>query len=186
MNETLNSIRERRSTRVYKQEQIKDEELQLIIEAGRYAPSAANQQPWHFTVIQNKEALQKINQGAKAYFQKSNNPHFQRFASSEKFHVFHNAPTAIIISGDQSAMLPQVDCAAATENMLIAAQSLGIGACWTQNVIHLFEGEQATPIKEELGIPDKYRPLYAISLGYKAQDNQQAPPRKENNVNYIK
>ncbi|MEW6698449.1 MAG: nitroreductase family protein [Bacillota bacterium] len=84
------------------------------------------------------------------------------------------------------SILQQTDCTAATQNMLIAAQSIGIGTCWTQSVIHLFEGEQAAPLKKELGIPDQYKPLYAISLGYKAQDNQQAPPRKENHMNYIK
>jgi len=61
MNETLRVIRERRTTRRFKTEQIKEEELQAIIEAGLYAPSAHNQQSWNFTVIQNKELLDELN-----------------------------------------------------------------------------------------------------------------------------
>lgn len=60
MNETLINIRNRRSARKFKNEQIKDEELNAILEAGQYAPSAMNQQSWHFTVIQNNELLKKL------------------------------------------------------------------------------------------------------------------------------
>ena len=61
MGETLKDLVERRSIRTYKPEQIKESELQAIIKAGQFAPSAHNQQSWHFTVVQNKEILGKIN-----------------------------------------------------------------------------------------------------------------------------
>jgi len=65
-NETLKVIKERRSIRSYKKEQIKDEELQAVLEAGSYAPNTGDQ-AWHFTVIQKKEILEKINYLAKGY-----------------------------------------------------------------------------------------------------------------------
>jgi len=65
MNETIQTILSRRSVRSYSSEQIKDEELDLILKAGLYAPSAHNQQSWHFTVIQDKEVINKLNKAAK-------------------------------------------------------------------------------------------------------------------------
>ncbi|MZP30014.1 hypothetical protein GTO91_09885 [Heliobacterium undosum] len=185
MNSALSVIKHRRSTRSFKEDPIQEEALGAIIEAGMYAPSAANQQPWHFTVVQNKQIMNKINQDAKAFFAKSEHPHFKRFATSPDFHVFHNAPCAVFISGDTRAMLPHVDCAAATQNMLLAAESLGVGSCWTQSVIHLFEGETGERWIRQMEIPEHYRPLYAIVLGYKMKENQTAPERKANPVYYI-
>ncbi|MTI79726.1 MAG: nitroreductase family protein [Firmicutes bacterium] len=178
MNDTLIAIKNRRSTRVYTQEMIQEEELNSILESGMYAPSAGNQQPWHFTVIDNQDVLQRMNEATKDSFKKSSNEQFKKIAGSEKFNVFHNAPIAIIISGDKNAMLPRVDCAAATENMLIAAESLNIGSCWVQAAIHLFDGDNSDNWKKQLKIPEGYQPLYAIILGYKGKDDQKAPPRK--------
>jgi nitroreductase len=65
MNRTLEILKERRTTRKFKSEQLKDEEIEAIIEAGLYAPSAHNQQSWHFTVIQNKELIKDLNTATK-------------------------------------------------------------------------------------------------------------------------
>ncbi|MCF8011032.1 MAG: nitroreductase family protein [Clostridiales bacterium] len=97
---------QRRSIRSYREEQIKEEELNDILQAGMYAPSAGNQQPWHFTVIQNKEIMQNIRQELKEYFKKSKNKMFKKIAESENFDPFHNAPAAVIVSGDEKALLP--------------------------------------------------------------------------------
>ncbi|HWQ41715.1 MAG TPA: nitroreductase family protein [Desulfosporosinus sp.] len=121
MNETINTILSRRSIRAYKQEQIKDENLQLILNAGMFAPSAMNQQSWHFTAVQNKETLQKINQATKGVLLKSGNARFEEIAKSEKFNAFYNAPTLIVISGDEKAIAPQCDCVLAMENIFLAA-----------------------------------------------------------------
>ncbi len=84
MNETIKTILSKRSIRAYKQEQIKDENLQLILNAGLFAPSAMNQQSWHFTAVQNKETLQKINQVAKGIILKSGNARLEEMAPSHK------------------------------------------------------------------------------------------------------
>ena len=70
MNEVLKAIKERRTTRKFKPEQIKEEELQSIIEADLYAPSGTNQQPWHFTVIQNKDLIDQMDFEAKEVLSK--------------------------------------------------------------------------------------------------------------------
>lgn len=177
MNETIRTILSRRSIRKYKEEQIKDEELQTILEAAKYAPSGMNQQPWHFTVIQNKAALGKVNEACKAVMQKSDN---------KDLNVMYNAPTLIIVSGDPKAVTPQFDCPLALENMFLAAESIGIGSCWINAVSTAVNSLAYAALKNELGIPQDYNVFATGSFGYKASEQPKAAPRKENTVNIIK
>ena len=186
MNETLKTILNRRSIRKYTQEQIKDEDLQTILEAGEFAPTAMNQQSWHFTVIQNKEMLQKINETCKISFLKSGNKNYEALAKSESFSAFHNAPTLIIVSGDQKAIAPQNDGILALGNMFLAAASLGIGSCWIHATRFLFTTEEGLALKNELGIPENYVFVGSGAFGYKAVEPTAPAPRKEGTVNIIK
>lgn len=186
MNEVIQNILDRRSVRVYSDEQIKQEDLNLILESGLFAPSGCNMQPWHFTVIQNKELLDKLNIETKKELLTCGNERFEDYAKNEAFNIFYNAPSIIIISGEKSALVPQIDCAAATENMMLAAESLGIGSCWIGLITYLFKKEQGEKFIKQLEIPDGYEPYYAMTLGYKKYPNPKPQPRRENTVNYIK
>ena len=186
MNETIETILNRRSVRVYSDEQIKSEDFELILKAGLYSPSACNSQPWHFTVVQNKDILNTLNLETKIELLNCDNEYFQNFARNERYDIFYNAPAVIVISGEKAALVPQTDCAAATENMILAAESLGIGTCWIGLVTYLFRGEKATEYYQMLNIPEGYEPYYAITLGYKKIANPKPQPRRENTVNYIK
>jgi nitroreductase len=186
MNETLKAIKNRRSTRQFAAEQLKDQELNEIIEAGIYAPSATNKQPWHFTVVQNTEILNKLNHDFKELAKKSESDYVRRVGENEKFHVFYNAPTVILISGDKNNNCADVDCAAATENIMIAAESLEIGSCWIGFIAYLLNSEAGSHYVKELGIPEGYRQIHAVALGYKGSNRFTAPARKENTVNYIR
>jgi nitroreductase len=110
----------------------------------------------------------------------------QQAAKDESLQIFYNAPTVIVVSGDKKAMIPQVDCAAATENMLIAAESLGIGSCWIGFAYWVLNGDKADLYKKELGIPEDFKCYHAIALGYKMTENVNIPERKLEKVNYIK
>lgn len=186
MNETLKNIRNRRSTRVFQSEQIKDGELQAILDAGIYAPSATNLQPWHFTVVQNKDILDRLSDGFKELAKNSNIEYLKKVGNDDNFHVFYNAPTVVIISGDENIKSAPVDCAAAVENMLVAAESLEIGSCWIGFIAFLFNSEEGTEFTKELGIPQGFKQIHAAALGYKKNKSTNAPARKENTVNYIK
>jgi nitroreductase len=186
MNETLKVIRNRRSTRLFKPEQITDEELKEILDAGIYAPSATNKQPWHFTVIQNKDLIDRLSNDFKELAKKSDNEYIKRVGDNEKFHVFYNSPTVIMISGDINNHSAAVDCAAATENMLLAAEALEIGSCWIGFIGYLLNHEEGQHYLEEMGIPQGYRQIHSVALGYKKINVTNAPVRKENSVNYIK
>jgi nitroreductase len=185
MNETMKNLLNRRSTRAYKPEQIKDDELSMILEGGRFAPSAINEQPWHFTVVQNKEILSKINEACKAAFIKSDNPRFAERAKDESFSVFYNSPTLIIVSGDEKTVAPQIDCALALGNMFLAAESIGIGSCWIHAIAGILNSEDGTELRKELNIPKGHMVYCSGSFGYKAMDPA-APERKENTVSIIR
>lgn len=186
MNETIETILNRRSVRVYSEDQIKNEDLELILKSGLYSPSACNSQPWHFTVVQNNEILKMLNIETKKELLKCDDEYFKNFAANEKYDIFYNAPTVIVVSGEKAALVPQIDCAAATENMILAAESLGIGTCWIGLVTYLFRSEKAQEYNQMLNVPDGYEPYYAITLGYKRIADPKPQPRRENTVNYIK
>lgn len=186
MNETLKSIRNRRSTRVFLPEQLKDIDLKAILEAGIYAPSATNKQPWHFTVVQNKDILDRLSVAFKEIAAKSSNEYIRRFSDNEKFHVFYNAPTVVLVSGDEKNSYASIDCGAAVENMLVAAESLEIGSCWVGLIAILLNSEEGRDFVKELGIPEGFKQLHAVCLGSKKINISNAPARRVNTINYIK
>ncbi len=186
MNNTLDIIKKRRTTRKFKQMQISDDEIHAIIEAGLYAPSAHNDQSWHFTVVQNRELISELNTATKNELKNIPDPSIQSMANNEDLNIFYGAPTLVIISGENTASLPYVDCAAATENMFIAAESLGLGGCWNAFVGYYFSNNKDDKTKRKLSIPAGYTPYYAAVFGYIETRGSKAPARKENKVKYIK
>ena len=186
MNEVIQNILNRRSVRVYTDEQIKQEDLDLVLQAGIYAPSGCNMQPWHFTVVQDPELISELSVESKKEFADSENEMFRNMANNPEYKIFYNAQTIIVVSGEDSAVTAQLDCAAATENMMLSAESLGIGSCWIGLIFYLFEGERAKEYSEKLQIPEGFKPYYALTLGYKKYENAKAPKRREDTITYIR
>ncbi|MHB1001052.1 MAG: nitroreductase family protein [Armatimonadota bacterium] len=185
-NETLRIIKQRRSIRSFKDEQIKDEELQAILEAGLYAPYACDQSR-HFTVVQNRELQEKLNIAAKNAAVQMDMEHLKDLGNNEEFDCLYGAPTLIIVSGDEQAPIPlDADCAAATQNMLLAAESIGLGSCWIFFVILAFYSSQGAELRKELKIPDGYKPYYSAVFGYKDADVTDPPDRKPNLITHIR
>ncbi len=176
MNEVLKAIANRRSIRHFKDEQIKDEELNAILEAGLMAPSGHNDQSWYFTVIQNKTILKEISDASKSEMQKSGINWIVEIAKKETFNIFHNAPTAIIVSARKDAVTPVADACAAVENMLIAAESLQIGSCWVGFAKFYFNNQESY---KKLEIPEGYEMQNAFILGYKPDGYKMVPPPRK-------
>ena len=183
MNETIQSILERRSIRAYETKPVPDEALELIVRCGRYAPSGLDRQPWHFTVVRDRALMDRISAAAQAVMARSANETVRRMAAAPDFDCWRHAPMAIIISGDGSDGAV-ADCANATENMALAAHALGLGGCYQG----CFKAGLLAPGSEdllaELHLPAGYTPLFALALGY-AAEHPEPRPRKENCVNYI-
>ena len=182
MNEVLSAILSRRSIRRYESRQLEESALAAILEAGLYAPSAHNQQPWHFTVVQNKELLDRINRETSAEMAKSDNEWVRKMGSDPNFRVTYDAPTVIVVSGRKSAFAYPVDCSAAMQNMLLAAHSLGIGSVWLGLLRFWLVKPEAA---ELLRIPEGYEPFYGAAFGYPAGETPPAPERRRDVINYI-
>jgi nitroreductase len=186
VNETLKIIKQRRSIRSFKEEQIKEEELQAILEAGRYAPYAW-EQAWHFTAIQNKELLDRLNLAAKEAAKQLDIEEIRKIANNEKYNCLYGAPTLIIVSGNEQAPVPlEADCAAATQNLLLAAESIGLGSCWIYFVMFAFHSPQGFELRKELKIPEGYKPYHSAAIGYKSVATVHAPARKPNLITFIR
>jgi nitroreductase len=185
VNDTLKVIRNRRSIRSFKKEQLKREDVQLIIEAGLFAPSASNTQNLHYTVIQNQARVEEICKWIVEEVEKSGNEYLKDLVKRSGGVIFRNAPTVIIMSSDGKDRLGVVNAAAATENMLIAAESLGIGSCWIGMVAVLAGSKNIEEYAKTLMLPPGYLPQFGMTLGYKASADPEAPERKPDLVSYI-
>lgn len=180
MNETIRSILSRRSIKEYKPEQIKGEELEIILLAGRYAPSSMNRQPWLFVVIQNSAMLSKIDE----IIQKYRPRHMPAPQPGQKRpNPLATAPTLIVVFGQGDLFTAIHDCTLAMGNMMIAAASLGIGSNWLHAVIKdLFSSEEGKALASELEVPAGHVPYAAAVFGYKAAEPVQRSPRRDGTV----
>ena len=185
MNEVLKTISNRRSIRSFKSEQLKRDDIDSIVQAGLYAPSANNGQNCHFTVIQDGAMIEKLNGWIADEIEKLGNPFLQDLAKRNGGQFFRKAPTIIIVSTEMKQRFGVINAAAAAENMLIAAESLGIGSCWIGSVEILAGSNSLDSYAKELQLPDGYAPQIGITLGYREGAKPDAPTRKQNLVSYI-
>ncbi len=176
MNDTLKAIAARRSLRKFKPGQITDAELQAVVDAGLQAPTGHNDQSCFFAVVQNLGLIREISDGAKETMTRVPVPWIADLGKNEKYNIFYEAPTAIVVAARQDAVSPLPDACAAIENMLIAAESLGLGACWIGFVKFHFTAPDRL---EKLGIPAGYEVHYGVALGYKADGPAPTPPARK-------
>lgn len=186
MNEVIQNILSRRSVRTFKEDQISDEDLNLILEAAKFAPSGMGKQEWHFTAIQNKEKIEQLVSAAKEVMQNSPIEQFKKMGSNPNFNPFYNAPTIIITAYEKNAPTKVSDCAVALENIFLAANSLNIGSCWIHILSAVGDNPKVRNILTELGVPANYEVSGTAALGFNSKEASNAAPRKEGTVNIVK
>lgn len=147
--ELFEAIFNRRSIRRYSAKKVENELLEKIIEAGMYAPSAVNKQPWHFVVFRNKQLIQSI------------------INIHPNASMLQKASAGILICFDTKLQHDEgygpVDCSAATQNMLLAAHGLNLGACW----IGIYPRKPRIEALHELfKLPEHVIPFAVISVGF--------------------
>ena len=155
--EALKAIMGRRSIRKYTGEKIPDGDIKVLLEAAMNAPSAHNNRPWHFIVVDDRVALDKI-------------PGYHPYSK-----MLEHASHAIVVLGDNQIQDTDFwihDCAAATENMLIAAHAMGYGAVWLG--VHPNEA-LIKGTKDLFEVPANVTPLGIVSLGVTTVEK---PPRE--------
>jgi len=173
-NEVVKTTRNRRRLRNYKDEQISEEELQTILKAGEETISENNLKPWNFKVIQDKETINFISNKSKEAMLKSDNKSIVNVGKSPS-NIFYNAPTVIVVSSKEGVSSSLGDCSKAVENMLIASESISIGAVWVGLITFFFKLSDEV---KKLEVPSGYKPCYAVAIGYKASANNIVPSKK--------
>lgn len=157
--ETLEAIFTRRSIRKFSDRQIQESDINRLLKAGMYAPSANNSQPWHFVVINERELLDRI-------------PTFHPWSK-----MCFQAPLAIVVcayvpAGKKFDLWVQ-DCSAATQNILLAAHAIGLGGVWLG--VYPRE-ERIAGVRDLLGLPEEVHPVSIVVLGY--PDEQPETPER--------
>lgn len=171
-------IMTRRSIRDYKEEPVCREQMAKILEAGIYAPSAMNMQPWAVRVVDNKEFIDGVTAIAVA-----SNP---KIAEQPGFrNLFRNAPTVAFIACPEESYSGEYDCGLLSQNMMLSAWSMGIGSCCLGSVVPVMNMEEAKPYMERLQLPEGYKLLVGIAFGYPAQDAPAAPERDASKAFYV-
>jgi nitroreductase len=113
--------------------------------------------------------------------------HLKELGTDETFNCLYGAPTLVIVSGnEQSPIHLDADCAAATQNLLLAAESIGLGSCWIFFVLLAFYSSQGPEFRKELKIPERYKPYYSAVFGYKKDTIVYVPDRKPDLITYIR
>ncbi len=178
MNKTIEDILNRRSIRAYLDKPIPDEDLQTIIKAGLYAPSAKNKQDWHFSVITNKEVIDKMNEMAIEGMKRIG------LEKESEDHIFYNAPVVIVISS-RIAGFSGINVGCAIENMSLAAHALGYGSCIIGQTRYMYSKANKIDVDKLIKIPEGYEHDLSICLGFPKGEAPEAKPRKERLVDYI-
>ncbi|MGZ5876634.1 MAG: nitroreductase [Bradyrhizobium sp.] len=128
------AIYSRRAVREFTPKPVDEEVLRQLVDAAIQAPSAVNQQPWLFTVVQDKALLARISREAKAHMLRTPTAalashRFQSILEDPEFDIFYHAPALIVISAAAGPWIVE-DCALAAENLMLAACAAGLGTCW--------------------------------------------------------
>lgn len=172
MNETMQTILSRKSVKKFKSDQVPKDFIEQIVQAGLAAPSGLNKQSPIILVVTDKQVrdeLSAVNAGKDPF--KRPDP-------------FYNAPCVLVVLADKSVPTYLYDGSLVMENLLLAAHSLGLGACWIHRARETFEQDTWKDFLKKLGVEGEYEGIGNCVIGY-ADMEPQAKARKENRVFYI-
>ena len=162
----LEIIRTRRSCRSYKPDQITDEQLNVVLEAGTYAPTSRGLQSPFIVAVQNdalKERLAKMNAEVMGV---TTNP-------------YYDAPTYVLVFVPEDAPNGVQDASLVLENMMLVAHAQGLGSCWIHREREMFATEEGKELMRQWGLPEGLIGIGALSVGYPDGEPSPAKPRKE-------
>lgn len=179
-NDVVAAIMARRSIRKYKEQPVEREKMEVILDCGIHAPNAMNRQAWAVRVVDNPEFLNGITE---VYLQELGEKGEKMKNEPGWRNMFRNAPTVVFIAAPD-APYGSVDVGLMAENMMLAAQSMGIGSCCLGGPIGFLRGESAAPYVERLKLPEGYLPSIVLAMGY-ADEEPEARPRDASKAFYV-
>lgn len=179
-NVVLKALKTRRSVRSYKKEQIKDEELKAVLEAGTFAPNGMGIQDSWIVAVQNPEIREELVKMNAKILGTSSDP-------------YYGAPTIVLVFGsDPEKWRNSIqDGSLVLGNMMNAAYAIGLGSCWINREMEMFATEEGKALMRKMGIPEELiqkglTGIGALALGYPEGEPRPAKPRKENYYRIIK
>lgn len=167
MNETLQTIRERRSCRAYRPEQITEEELNAVLDAGTWAASAMGRQSAKIIVVQNaadRAELTRMNAAVMGAADRD---------------PMYGAPTILVVLADVHSRNAVQDGSLVLGNMMLAAHAIGLGSCWIHREKEMFATPEGQELLRSWGLPEGLMGIGALALGYPEPENKPLKPRKE-------
>ena len=174
-NSVLQAIHTRRSIRHYDSRQVKDEELQTVLEAGTWAPSGMGYQSPYIVAVQNSDIIARLVNLNKRFYQGTGNP-------------YYDAPTIILVFGPKRESWRNTvqDASLVLGTMMLAAHSIGLASCWINRVDKMSERDDVKALMKEWGLPDGLVGVGSLALGYAAAEPHAPKPRKEGYSRVIK
>jgi nitroreductase len=176
----------RRAVREFLSKPVSDDTVRALIDAAIQAPSAVNEQPWHFSVVRDKALLARISREAKAHVLRTPPvdipPHrIRELLNDANFDIFYGAPTLIVVSSITEGHWMIENCSLAAENLMLTACEAGLGTCWigfAQGWLDTVDGKAA------IGISANYVPVAPIIVGHPKATPHRVP-REQPRINWI-
>lgn len=166
-NFVIKTIKDRRSTRSFRPEMPSDETINAIISAGTYAPSGMNRQSPIIIAVRDRELKRELSRlNAKI------------LGRGAEFDPFYNAPVILVVLADRTKPTYLYDGCMVMANLMIAAESLGVGSCWIHRAKEEFETEQGRRILKSLGITGDFEGIGHLIIGYAKEKPTEIPSRK--------
>lgn len=191
MSNVIDNIKKRRSIRRFLPKKVSRKVILQIIEAGRYAPSSHNSQPWRFIVIEDKQVILELSERVKSWFRHRlllgkfvgvfNRRIKQEVDSAKKRLIsqdlfFYDAPLLILVCAKPSRFAEK-DCSLAAQNMMLAARSLNVGSCWIGFADLVVNKDRS--LMNKVGVPHNCRIMAHLVFGYPNGFPSSAYPRKK-------
>ena len=170
--EAIEVLMNRRSVRKFKPEQITDEQLKTVLDAGTYAPTAKGEQRPYIVAVQDKATRDAVAALNAKVIGMSND-------------TYYGAPTIILVLAPADEFGP-LDAAAVETNMLNAAYACGLGSCWIHRANAMFKTEEGKALLRQWGLDESLDGWCSIALGYADMDAPAPKPRKEGDYRIIK
>ncbi len=192
---TMKVIQDRRSIRNYTDEPVSDEDLDMILEAARQAPSGENAQPWRFIIVKDADTRKKLGAlaggGSGRRFtaefvtkkmherfesledEEKKKAAFEKLTSGQVSAFLADAPVNIVVCGKKDVWDMPYDTSAAIENMLLMVTALGLGACWV--IAPCIDIRDEERIKDLLGLPEGFKAVSIVAVGHPARSPRQRP-----------
>ncbi|MDO4971444.1 MAG: nitroreductase [Bacteroidales bacterium] len=174
MNQTIQDIITRRSVKKYIDKPVEDALIEEVVKAGTYAPTGMNLQSPIILVVTNKELRDRLSKMNGAILGIESDP-------------FYGAPVVLVVLAKKSVGTRIYDGSLVMENLMVAANSLGLGSCWIHRAKETFESAEGKQILHDLGVSEEYEGIGNCILGYAAPDAlKPQSPRKEGYVVWAK